>query len=316
MTAVHLLSGSYFLQGMHGLGDNLHQRALIRVLTQRDACTVWLETPWPSVYHDLVGDRLRLVNRRSVLRTQARNARREAALYTTRRPPAGALRRVVSYSPSAVRSRGSVLAAMLAGWPVDPAMADFRLPVPDAWRAQVRDIVAAAGGRPILLLRPLVERAEWGGCAARNPHFAHFAALYRSIRGRFHTISVADLVPRREWLVGPRLEADRELHRGELVFEALAALVAQSALVFAAPGFATILAQAVGTPSVTVYGGYEDARTFSAGARFAPWLPIEPIVPVCDFRHDTTHDKSIDLAAALPRLQEFAHAAADRPRAA
>lgn len=306
---------AYLLQGMHGLGDNLHQRALVRALMGQGH-DLWLETPWPSVYHDLVGDRLHLVNRRSRLRTQARNALREAHLYSRRRPPVAALRRPVSYSPALVRGRGSILAAMLAGWPVDPAEADFRLPVPEAWRARVRDIVAAAGGRPILVLRPLVERTEWGGCAARNPHFAHYAALYRAIRDRFHVVSVADLAPRREWLVGPRLEADRELHRGELVFEELAALVAQAALVFGAPGFATILAQAVGTASVTVYGGYEDARSFSAGARFAPWLPIEPIVPVCDFRHDTTHDKSIDLAAALPRLQEFAHAAADRPRAA
>ena len=44
------------------------------------------------------------------------------------------------------------------------------------------------------------------------------------------------------------------------VVEALAALTASAALVFSAPGFATALAQAVSTPSITIFGGHENSR--------------------------------------------------------
>src|SRR3546814_11400043 len=47
---------SIYVQGMHGLGDNLHQRAILRHLMQSHE--VWLETPWPCIYHDLVGDQI------------------------------------------------------------------------------------------------------------------------------------------------------------------------------------------------------------------------------------------------------------------
>jgi hypothetical protein len=47
------------LASMHGMGDNLHQRAIVRRLMEQDV--VYLDTPWPSVYHDLVGPRLHLV---------------------------------------------------------------------------------------------------------------------------------------------------------------------------------------------------------------------------------------------------------------
>ena len=69
-----------YLMGMHGLGDNLHQRAVIRQLWLREHLLL-LETPWPCLYHDLVGPRLRLVFKRSMLRTQLKNAQREYSKY-------------------------------------------------------------------------------------------------------------------------------------------------------------------------------------------------------------------------------------------
>jgi hypothetical protein len=66
-----------------------------------------------------------------------------------------------------------------------------------------------------------------------------------------------------------------------------------------------VLAQSVGTPVVCVFGGYERAYSFSGGARFAPYLGIEPIHPRDDFRHEPHHDKSIDIPAAIDRLTAF-----------
>ena len=65
-----------------------------------------------------------------------------------------------------------------------------------------------------MVLRPLVERTEWRGCAARNPDPVAYAALYNSIRDRFFVVSLADLVPGVEEMVTD-LDADICLHKGE-----------------------------------------------------------------------------------------------------
>jgi predicted O-methyltransferase YrrM len=125
-------------------------------------------------------------------------------------------------------------------------------------------------------------------------------------------VSVADLEEGREWAVGDDIEADAVCHAGELDVETLAALTAEAALTFASPGFLTILAQAVGTPSVAVFGGFEDGRSFSGGARFAPHLAIDPVEPCACFRHDCPCDKRIDLAKAGKTLKAFVAANALR----
>src|SRR3546814_2604756 len=91
------------------------------------------------------------------------------------------------------------------------------------------------------------------------------------------------------------------MHRGELDFETIAALTKKAGLMFSSPGFAVILAQSVGTPSVCVFGGYEAGYSFSAGAQWAPHLAIEP-VNACDcFLHNHSCDKRIDLGCAGSR---------------
>lgn len=287
------------VRGMSGLGDNLHQRAVLRHL-MRDF-EVWLQTPWPCLYHDLPA--LKLLPVRSTLRTQAKNEQREAGKYEAVAPEdAFALR--VFYTPAAVREHGSVLGAMSAqcGVPVG----DFTLPVPDAWLARADALIESwRTDRPIMIYRPLVERTEWGGCANRNPDHDAYKALFDAIRDRYFVVSVADLVPRKEWMVGHKVRADVEYHAGELDIELLAGLVKRAGLVFTSPGFAVILAQAVGTRSVVVFGGYENSASFSAGAKFAPYLGIDPIRPCQSFSHNDRPDKRIDLPAATQRLLQF-----------
>jgi ADP-heptose:LPS heptosyltransferase len=301
------------IDGMHGLGDNLHQRAVVRgFLKGHD---VWLRTPWPAVYHDLVASApLRLLPANSRLRTQAKNERREAARFANLFPINPRHERVW-YSPDAVRRQGAVLSAMLAACGLDLAENDFRLPVPQAWRAQAHAALpSAARNRPLLIYRPLVERREWAGCSARNPDHAAYAELFEHVRRRFFVVSLADLADGAEWLVGRHVAADLELHRGELAFEAMAGLFAEAALVFTAPGFAVPLAQAVGTPVACVFGGYENSQSFSAGARFAPYLGLDPIEPCACFAHHHACKKAIDLPAAKVRLNAFVSAHVDTRR--
>lgn len=290
--------------GMHGLGDNLHQRGVVRQLMQRQV--VWLETSWPCVYHDLVGPRLHLVKKISPVKTYRDNALREAARFTADGVPRDAWPTKITYTPGLVRVAGSVLGAMCRETGTDIGQADFRLPIPPEWAARAAALLHQwQPAKPLLIYRPLVQRSWWGGCRSRNPEHAAYATLLRSIRERYFVVSVADLRHGDEWIVGEPIDADVTLHRGELDFETLAALTARAALVYTSPGFAAILGQAVGTPQVVVFGGFEDARSFSAGATYAPYMPIEPITPCACWRHEHNCDKRIDVAAAVERVRAF-----------
>jgi ADP-heptose:LPS heptosyltransferase len=183
--------------------------------------------------------------------------------------------------------------------------ADFSLPVPNAWRAKALHIVRPRPGRPMMVLRPLVDRTEWGGCDTRNPDPKAYAALYNAIRSRFFVVSIADLVDRVEWICGDHLDADVALHAGELDAEALVGLIASAALTFCSPGFALIASQAVGTPVISVYGGRESSRFYEYGARFAPTLGIDPVLPCDCFLPKHQCDKRIDLDCAHARIAHF-----------
>lgn len=292
-----------FIQGMHGLGDNLHQRSVVRTLSQDHE--VWLETPWPCLYHDMPW--IHLVGKGSKLRTQAKNASRERDRFSNVAVPRNAKRLEVRYPPEAVRRHGSVLAAMSGQCGVEPG--DFRLPIQKSWSDRADSLIREwKPDRPLMIYRPLVERTEWGGCRNRNPSHAAYADLFRSIRDDFFVVSVADVAPGKEWIVGESVDADVQFHGGELDIEVLSALVARSSLVYTAPGFAVILAQAVGVPSVVVFGGYENSKSFSAGASQAPYLGIDPVRPCHCFSHTHQCEKRIDMVGAKRRLLEFVNA--------
>lgn len=289
---------------MQGMGDNLHQRALVRRLMEQNV--VYLDTPWPSIYHDLVGPRLHLVPPvATTLRTQAKNVAREASKYDTMKAPRQVRLVRTWYTGEEVKRQGSVLGAMAKNSGITGEL-DFRLPVPQGWLDTIDAYIRMwAPTKPIMVVRPLVERTEWGGCASRNPDAGAYYSLFRQLCDRFFVISVADLVPHKEWLVAPLLVADIELHRGELPFELLAALMKRAALVYCSPGFAVPLAQAVGTPVVCVFGGFENSSSFSIGARYTPYLGIDPMVPCSCFSHTHTHQKEINLVNAWADTSRF-----------
>lgn len=282
--------------GMHGLGDNIHMRAVVRELIKTRE--VWLSTPWPFLYFDM--PQVRLVRAASRLRTQAKNVAREADhFHADAAPRMEALQ--VSYPTPLVRQLGSVLAAMSAtcGVPVG----DFRFTSPAAWQDKARALVKT--DKPILVIRPLVARAEWGGAAVRNADPGAYGRLFRALREGYFVVSVADIAPPQEWIVAEN-DADLKFHRGELDAEALAGLFSIAAMVYTSSGFAVPLAQAVGTPVVSVFGGYESSWSFSAGARFSPYLGIDTISPCACFLHNHACERRIDEAQAKAAIKEFA----------
>lgn len=295
------------VRGMHGLGDNLHQRAVLRELMKKNK--VWLLSSWVSLYHDLNDDGLNIIRTSTALRTQSKNAERESNLFASNGVPCGARELKVWYTPAEIRTHGSILGAMMKSAGCESKSADFGLPIPQLWSDRADDWLKHWGNpkKPLMIYRPLVDRTEWRGCTARNPDFKAYAELYNSIRERFFVVSVADLVPAREWMVGIDVQTDAKCHAGELNFEVLAALTKRAALLFCSPGFAVILAQAVGTPAVCVFGGHESSMTISLGSRLSPTLGIDPINPCDCFSIKHSCDKRIDLARAQSRLEMFIH---------
>jgi ADP-heptose:LPS heptosyltransferase len=297
------LNPPLYLIGMLGFGDNLHQRAVLRELMKTHDVT--LSTCHGTLYHDLVEQGLKLSFLRAHLRTQAKAQARERSLLTAPMPQCE--KRTIGYDAAAVHRHGTILGAMFASVGLAmPARPDFTLPVPQAWREALRSKLPKTG-KPIMVHRPVTLRREWISGHSRNPDLIAYDALYRAVAGSFYVISIADLEAGSEWIDGPPYQSvDYCWHRGELTFPELAALFAEAALVFSPAGMAPILAHAVGTPSVVVYGGHESFRTTDvAGAHLAPTLGIDPDRP-CDchsYRH--TCDKRISLGPAMQRLVEF-----------
>lgn len=284
---------------MLGIGDNIHQRAVIRELMKTRP--VWLQTYYASIVHDLVADGLNLIPfNRAIARI------RETARVGYAVPPSRFDRARVTYDRRMILNTGSLMAAQFESCGlVQPADADFRLPVPQAWRDRALNRINYNGDRPILVYRPIVLNTVWK-CEARSPDPVAYAELFRSIRDRFFVVSVANVKPGKEWIVGDEEPADLNLNGGQLDFESLAGLFAEAALVFGNPGFAPILAQAVGTPGVVIYGGNERfSATNEYGSKFAPTLAIEPDSPCgCYLRfHDCS--KAITIPPARDKVLAF-----------
>ncbi len=281
------------VNGMHGLGDNLHQRAVIRQLLPD--WSVYLDSSWPSVYHDFIAQGLRIIEKPTRLRTQIKNQVREASAFYRGPVPTPARLIHIRYG------RQPPLKAMCEATGVSYAAVDITLPVPDAWRDDARALIASwQTTKPLMIYRPLTVRPEWAGAALRNADPIDYNKLFATIRGRYFVASVGDIEFDREWLAGLLPDVDVVLHGG-LPFGTLAALFEAAGLVFTSGGFAAILAPAVGTPCVSVYGGYEPAAWIGeSSSKFAPWLGIEPI--------NARRDKRIDVPQATARILEFVDA--------
>jgi hypothetical protein len=307
-------SGPIIVNGMFGIGDNLHQRAVVRELMKTHE--VWLDTCHVALHHDLVEQGLKLRLRPTSLHAQARTIATEAERYPdafkSPDPPAGTPRFKLWYNKVDIDRHGSIMAAMFGVLHMSiPARPDFSLPIRPEWSDAAQKLIDSwnIGGKPLMLYRPVVLRAEWNS-ESRNPDEIAYAELYQSIRDQFFVVSIADLKPGIEWIVGKEADADVKLHKGELDFETMAALFHHADLVFANAGFGPVLAQAVGTPSVVVYGGRESFKTTDkAGDHLAPTLGIDPINPCDCHSHLHACDKRIDVAAAKASIKDFVEVA-------
>lgn len=291
------------VDGMSGIGDCLHQRAILPALMEGNE--VWLRTPWPQLYHDM--PKLHLVplyeGTERIGRTAIKNEARSKHLY--HREPGSAKIINCRYPGHLVREQGSIVGAMAAKCGVK-RLGSFELPIPEPWWAQAKAIARHWNTtKPIMLYRPLVKRGEFPKGDVRNPDDKPFAEIFDSIRDRFFVVSVADLDRREEWIIGNAVAPDAAYHNGELTIEVIAAIAKMATLIFCPVGFAAILGQAVGTPTVCIFGGHESSMTISHGAKTSPTLSIDPIQPCDCFELDHRCRKEIDVPLAIERVTEF-----------
>lgn len=302
------------VRGMWGVGDCIAGRSILRELMKKEP--LGLETFYVAMYHDLIdlGMGIKMMRKPPPRIAELSKPKAFALQAFPASPPTGPLR--LTYSKHSTLSIGTQLGAQFASIGMTmPEAPDFSLPVPRAWKDIAQTHLARwnMSGKPLMIYRPIARNEVWR-CDNRSPDPKAYAELVMSIRHSYFVVSIADLT-RREWIVipdppTPWIKADVELHHGELPFETLAGLFSLADLVFANPGFVPIMAQAIGTPVVIVYGGNERFSTTNiVGQHLAPTLAIEPKNPCgCHEGARPTHvcEKEIDIAAAIIRLQEFA----------
>lgn len=295
------MADTTLFMGMHGLGDTFHERPLLQAAARRGPVEVI--TSWPSVLFDIP---VRCVRAKSHIPYCAQNEVNEAHMFVSSSQSA---RRVpLTYLGHELAAGDTFSSSMAKRASVQPEYK--RYVPPDEWGASI-DLAVT---KPIMFYRPLLDRKIWGAMTKRNPLREVYDAVFAAIRQHFFVVSVADLTFGIEHIIS-NADADLELHQGELSYRQMAWLVSRSALVFSSPGMGVVMGLHCETPTIGIFGGYENARVYG-DATPGPFCAIEPITPCCCF--DLAHkcDKIVDLPRAIERAKEFVDATLSRTIAA
>jgi len=256
--------------GMLGLGDSIYQRAFLKKFPG-----AYVITPWPELYADLD---IKPVRPQTKLRTQAKNTARSRSKWHD--APADARRIRVGYGARDLLS-GSILDAMRKQFGVSAGTMD--LPgMPSPLRVK----------KPFAIVRPVTERTEWHN-SARSPLPEYVALAAKELRSRgYYVVSVADLQPGKEWLVGDPPDADLVLHAGQWSINHLLGAIQHASVVVGGVGWIVPACIATKTPLYVIHGGQggHNHRTKLT----APWMDLSKVgwaepKPMCmctNMRHD------------------------------
>lgn len=266
------------VKGFGGLGDQVYQRPLVRHLA-RERGELWLSTPYPELYGDLLG-----VNpvlwRAMKLRCQAKNMEMTPPDVWRQVPDARAERISISYGGHFPR-RG-ILTEMEES--ARTRIKDFQFDLPDFGPTS-----AGRGGYAVI--RPASVRTEWTN-HARNPDPAYLAEAAQLLRQHgLQVICVGDIDGAEEVLVGEMPPADAYFVRGELTTRELFGLIQHAAVVVGGVGWLLPTAMAYRTPAVIIGGGlgrHNDPSLLTdprMGERPIRFLSPDPYCRCGDLRH-------------------------------
>lgn len=220
------------VRGMLGLGDNLYQRSVLKLMGSLE-----LETPWPQLYGDLP---IKCIKPHTTLRTQKKNIDRKDAVWHK----STASRQIqLGYD-----QRGSILESLFnsVGMPA-PDVIDMSGPPTGAARSDV------------IVVRPATIRNEWRA-DSRNPQPEYISKVVDALKTEFTIVSVADLSSGHEWAVGALPFAHETFHAGELKVEELLKLVDGAAGTVGGVGWITPASIAYKTPHLCLFGGWGAAN--------------------------------------------------------
>lgn len=222
------------LNGMHGMGDNIYQRAFVRELKHH----VYLVTSWPQLYSDLTN--VFPVKPAIKLRTQKKNVLTQPH-HIWHKPPMPPLRKIM-YGGASLRN-GSILKSMRLSFRTNAKIFDlpkFEQPLLN---------------KPYAVVRPVTIRTEWKN-EARNPDPEYICIAAKELKSRgYTTVSVADLEEGAEWS-NQMPACDINYNNGELSFESLMGLIQGSSVVVGGVGWIVPASVAAGVPLITVLGGH------------------------------------------------------------
>lgn len=224
-------------KGMMGLGDNIYQRAFIKQLSSE---RVFLETPWPEIYKDL--DHVMPIRPYTKYRTQQKNEQRHSSK-TWVDPPARKKDIIVKHGKDRQGNYPGIIQGFINTFNLTPAKMDL----PEFSPCPVEG--------KYVIIRPVTVRSEWK-TESRNPYpqYVCEAAQVMIDRG-YDVVSVADLSPDAEWIIGKAPPTTIRYDHGELEVEQLLALVQNACAVIGGIGWIVPAGIATGVPTWVICGG-------------------------------------------------------------
>lgn len=270
-------SKGVLIRGMRGLGDNIFQRAFIKELT----FPVWLDTPWPELYEDL--PQVNFVRCFTTLRTQNKNVEKQKESRWGK-VPRDVVELQITYGTKDL-ANGSIQEKMYNLFRVRPR--NFDLPSFEVESKYVPN------GAKLALIRPATVRKEWTN-SARNPNPDYLYQASKMLLAEGYTvISVCDLEPGQEWIVGTPPLATHTFHNGELFVKDLLGLVQRCSVLVGGVGWLLPAAMGSHKPCLMIGGGNggHNAPEKVADYNFVDttnltWILPETYCRCTDMRHD------------------------------
>lgn len=234
---------AFHIIGMQGLGDNIYQRPLIKVMAPiRD---VYLSTPWPELYSDL---RIKFIQMNTGLRTQRKNLARQPQTRWSKLPTD---KRLLTFRPHYMADLTTLgmVRSLQNQYPLKND--SYEMDLPDFGYSPLRHIT-----KPIALVRPATLRMEWRS-DARNCKQEYVQEAIDALKKRdYFVVSVADVEASHEYFV--EFEPgnfDVAFHYGELSFVQLMALVQQAKMLVGPVGWICPAGVAAKKYLYVIFGG-------------------------------------------------------------
>lgn len=277
---------------MRGLGDSINQRAFVKALD----CKVFLDTPWPEIYEDLPN--VTFVRCNTSLRTQSKNIERQSTNRFVDEPPENCVHLNIMYGTRDLQNGGSMYKKMAYQFGVKPTvfdLPDFKKHCPIIGGI-VKDITKEI---KLAVIRPATIRKEWSAIA-RNPDPKYlYEAAEILLENNYCVVSICDLEPDLEWIIGKEPPASLRYHKGELNIKELIGLVQSADVLVGGHGWLTHAAVSGKKPMLVIAGGYggdnspeQVADSFFTDTSMLTWLLPDNYCKCSDMKHECNKEIS------------------------